>query len=249
MIENRLERERVFHDTRFGGSDNERKKARKYYSVNTEALDKYFMTISKYCNGKRLLEYGCGTGNKSKHWLESGAKVTGIDISKEGIKKAKQNMADTEFDADFFVMDAENTTFEENSFDIIVGTGIIHHLDLKKTYKELSRLLTTEGHIIFIEPLGHNPFINLYRRLTPRMRTRDEHPLRQKDLTLLERYFHNVEIDYFSLFTFLAVPFRNIFLFDRLYRLLMEVDKAVFLFPFLRKYAWTVVIHASNPKK
>ena len=132
---------------------------------------------------------------------------------------------------------------------MIIGSGIIHHLDLEKSYAELNRILKKDGHAVFVEPLGHNPLINLYRNLTPKMRTEDEHPLLEKDLRLLGKYFHRVEIDYFSLFTLLAVPFRNTFLFNGLRTLLGKVDQAVFLIPPVRKYAWTVVIHASNPKK
>ena len=81
------------------------------------------------------------------------------------------------------------------------------------------------------------------------MRTEDEHPLKQKDIKLLKQYFQNVEIEYFSLFTLLAVPFRNKFFFDQLYEFLRSIDMAVFLIPFFKKYAWSVIIHASNPRK
>ncbi|MEH6549049.1 MAG: class I SAM-dependent methyltransferase [Pseudomonadales bacterium] len=249
MNTDRLQKERSFHDDRFSGDDGERKNARKYYSVNGSLRISYIETISEHCEGKKLLEYGCGTGSGSKEWLELGAIVTGIDISHEGIKKAKEKIASSEYDADYFVMNAEDTAFEDNSFDIVVGTGIIHHLDLVKSYQELSRIIRVDGHIVFSEPLGHNPFINLYRTLTPKMRTEDEHPLKREDIQLLEDYFHNIKIDYFSLFTLFAVPFKNMFFFHGLCDFLRKVDKAAFRIPFIRKYAWMVIIHASNPKR
>lgn len=44
---------------------------------------------------------------------------------------------------------------------------------------------------MFFEPLGHNLLINLYRRLTPELRTEDEHPLVACDLERLVNYFHD----------------------------------------------------------
>ncbi len=57
----------------------------------------------------------------------------------EGIKKKQKiawRMLSTEYDSDYFVVNAEDTEFDKNSFYIVVGTGIIHHLDLLKSYQE-----------------------------------------------------------------------------------------------------------------
>ncbi len=249
MSSDRLQREKSFHDNRFGGDDSERATARKYYSINNHVKERYIEIVSKLCEGKDLLEYGCGKGSNSKQWLELGAKVTGIDISEEGIAVAKENMANNGLHAEYYVMNAEATEFNDNSFDLIVGTGILHHLDLTKSYQELSRICNENAHIVFIEPLGHNPFINLFRLLTPKMRTADEHPLKSKEIKLLNQYFHNVKCEYFVLFTLFAVPFRNMSFFNKVYSFFMNIDKVILSIPFVRRYAWMVVIHASNPRK
>ena len=245
----RIEREKKFHDNRFGGSDNERENARKFYSINKHQEARFIEIVSKLSKDKNLLEYGCGSGEKSLQWQKFGAKVTGIDISSEGIKKAKEINVKNEYQAEYFVMNAENTEFDDRTFDIVVGKGIIHHLDLKKSYNELSRILKADGHIVFIEPLGHNPFVNLYRMLTPKMRTEDEHPLKMNDIKLFEKYFQNVEANYFSLLTLFAVPFRNMSIFNKLCDILRSIDKIIFKIPIIKRYAWTVIIHAYNPRK
>ncbi len=201
---------------------------------------------------KKLLELGCGTAINAEQWLKLGAILTGIDISSEGIKKAQQRVASCTYKQkpEFFVMNAEKTDFKDNTFDIVIGTGIIHHLDLKSAYKEIHRILKKDGHAIFLEPLAHNIFINIYRRLTPNMRTADEHPLKIKDIKLLRQYFHRIDVEYFTLFTLLAVPFRNTFFFNSLVEFLRLIDKTLFsLIPFLGRYAWMAIIHAQNPKK
>ena len=199
--------------------------------------------------GKQILEYGCGSGTGSERLLKLGGILTGIDISPEGVQKAKRKIADTDYNANYFVMNAESMSLDSNAFDVVVGIGILHHLVLERAYNEISRVLKKDGHAVFEEPLGHNPIINLYRALTPQMRTFNEHPLCQKDIELLKKYFHNVKVEYFTLFTLLAVPFRKMFFFAELYDFFEQLDRFIFRSPFIRKYAWTAIIHASHPKK
>ena len=59
-----------------------------------------------------------------------------------------------------FIMDCENLGFKDNSFDLIFGRAILHHLNLEKSSKEISRVLCKNGKAVFIEHLGMNPLIN-----------------------------------------------------------------------------------------
>ncbi len=249
MNDDRITREKDFHDDRFGGDDNVRKGAAKYYSIMVTARKYYMEIASGYCKGKHLLEFGCGTGSPIT-WVKKQAIVTGIDISSAAIKKANEKAITNDIKANYYVMNAEKTEFNDNSFDVVVGTGILHHLDIDKAYAELSRILNIQGHSFFIEPLGHNPFINLYRQLTPTMRTEDEHPLTIDDIQLSKKYFDNVSVRYFNILSILAVPFRNTKYFSKIKNFLEELDGVLmFLLPFIKKYAWVVVICLSSPKK
>jgi ubiquinone/menaquinone biosynthesis C-methylase UbiE len=246
----RKEKEIAFHDKVFATNSEPRKAIAKYYRTSNKAHAFYRKLGALHCKGKRLLEYGCATGGDSVFWSQSDAMVTGIDISSEAIKKAREETMREGVNVDYHLMDAENLQFEESSFDVVVGAGILHHLNLKTSYAELSRVLRKDGHAVFIEPMGHNALINLYRKYTPSMRTEDEHPLLMEDIQLARQYFNNLEARFFNLFTLLAVPFRNMIGFDVLVNFLSVIDNiAFFVFPFMRKYAWMVVLHASDPKK
>lgn len=246
----RLVREKDFHDTAF--SENVRKKAHKYYSIALKSRKYYRHFLRSKAPGAFTLEYGCGPGSQAFMLAENGATVVGIDISDVAIDLGKAKAAD---DANhdrisFSVMDAENLQFKDSNFDLICGTGILHHLNLEKAYSELRRVVKKNGVALFIEPLGHNPFINLYRKLTPKLRTLDEHPLLSKDLILAKNYFDNVDIKYFHIFSFVAVPFRNTPLFKPLLWLMDSLDAALFsILPITRKYAWSVVMQLSAPLK
>ena len=249
MNYNRLKAEEEFHDKRFANDERDREVVGKFYSVNKSAKETFYNTVKALCDDKKLIEYGCADGLNLEIFAKYGANVTGIDISGEGIKISSEKMKTNKINAECLVMDVEKTIFNDNSFDIAAGMGIIHHLDIKKVYAETSRILNENGHAIFFEPLGHNPFFNLFRKLTPKIRTKDEHPLIRKDLRMLKEYFNKVEIKYFSLLTLFAVPFRKRLFFKPLYNFLSTLDKFIFKIPYLKEWAWVAVIHVQNPIK
>lgn len=244
MSENRLRKEKEFHDERFGGHDQARVAAAKYYSIMQRPVALYRNLATQDCSSKQLLEMGCATGDQCKWWMDAGANVTGIDISSEAIARARFRWAGTSYEtrSRYIEMNAEAMSFDDNSFDIVVGNGIIHHLDLETCYREIARVLKPGGRAVFMEPLGHNPLINLYRRLTPKMRTEDEHPLKEKDFELARQYFKVVDCTQFHLSSLLAVPLRNTRLFEPVLNYLCGVDKALFRLRILRKQAWFVVL-------
>jgi len=121
-------------------------------------------------------------------------------------------------------MDAMNTTFTNEEYNTIRGSGILHHLDINASLTEIKRILKDNGTAYFIEPLNTNPLIRLYRKLTPDVRTIDEQPLRIKDIKLIKKLFPATEINYYSFLTLLAVPFRNKKCFQKLLSFLSAID-------------------------
>ena len=62
---------------------------------------------------------------------------------------------------------------------------------------------------MFIEPLGTNPLINFYRKLTPKSRSKDEHPLVLKDFELIKKKFKKCKLKYYGFLTLIFFPFIN----------------------------------------
>jgi SAM-dependent methyltransferase len=247
--EHRLEREREFHDRVF--ADETRAPVRRFYTVTESLRDWYAHELAIRADGAHVLEYGCGPGSQAYHLARHGARVTGIDISPVAIDMAREQgeregVADT---LDFRVMDAEHLDFPDATFDVVCGSGIIHHLDLERAYAELARVLRPGGVGVFIEPLGHNPAINRYRARTPEMRTVDEHPLLMADLEHAGRHFGQVQTRFFALTSLAAVPLRDSKAFPRIVSVLDGVDRALFAtVPPLRRYAWMVGILLRQPR-
>jgi ubiquinone/menaquinone biosynthesis C-methylase UbiE len=247
-MSSRLGREREFHDRLYQGHS--RDGLAKYYAVARASHSFYHERIVSQAHGKQILEYGCGLGSLAYDLANHGASVTGIDLSAVAIAMATQAAEQAQLNIDFCVMNAEDLQFSDNSFDIICGTSILHHLQLEQALAELARTLKPQGQAIFLEPLGHNFLINLYRRLTPQLRTPDEHPLRTADLQLLRHFFQNVEMQFFHLTTLMAVPFGRFGFYPALLGALEKADSWLFRrLPFTRSSAWIVVLVMSHPLK
>jgi len=248
MSEARLQREAQFHNKAF--SEKTRATVGKFYAVARASKQLYHELLLQNCAAKRVLEYGCGAGSRAYDLGRAKAAVTGIDIADGAIAMAKEKAAAEGLSdlISFEVMNAEALNFAKESFDLVCGSGILHHLDLKKALSEIGRVVKPDGRVVFYEPLGHNAFINLYRRLTPNLRTPDEHPLRREDLKLLYRFFDQVELRYFHFFSLFAVPLHAFPGFAAVLGTLDALDRLLFRVPFFKKQAWVVVIQLSRPK-
>ena len=197
------------------------------------------------------MDYCCGLGNTTKNLYEYGAKkVYGIDIAEDELNTAKKAVENAGFDSSGLIVgDAENTPFEDNKFDLIVCIGVLHHLDCNKAFKEIYRILKPGGYVVAFEALGYNPIIQLYRNLTPHLRTpwEKDHILTNKELKIAKKYFNkNIQIKYFHLATLFSLPFTRLFFFKPLLGFLNFIDKIILKVPYLRLMAWQMVFTLKN---
>jgi SAM-dependent methyltransferase len=152
-----------------------------------ECLGAFYQRELGSVKNKQILEYGCGQGDFSFWLLQHGATVFGIDISEFNIEQCKKKAETCKIDPatySFAAMDAHKLTFGDNSFDLAVGNGILHHLDLPLAMAEINRVLKPGAKALFQEPLGENPLLRLYR-LVAGIHTSDERPLTREDLDYL----------------------------------------------------------------
>lgn len=244
----RKAREKEFHNKTFAHSV--RNDALRFYSVMQPSSDFFEAQLLRRAAGKAVLEYGCGPGTHSFHLAAVAERVIGIDISDVAIGQARQRASARGVDnTEFHVMDAECLTFPDASLDLVCGRAIVHHLDVPRCFSTVARVLKPGGSALFHEPLGYNPLINLYRFMTPRMRTPDEHPLLRRDLATARQHFHRVELHPFVLTSLAAVAFNATSLFGPVSRALTALDSALFHIPFVPLLAWTSVWILQDPKK
>ena len=238
------EREQAFHDVAY--SQATREHVWGFYKATRASRQAFRDALAaEGLNGKRVLEYGSGAAAQAFFLASHGARVTGIDISPVAVERGRLRVADDGLEdrVTFEVMDGESLRFDDQSFDLVCGVGILHHLDLDRACPEIARVLTPAGAAVFVEPLGHNPLINAYRRRTPELRTPDEHPLLVDDLEGARRYFGDARFEFFHLASLAAIPFRDRGGFGKLLSRLDAVDRRLFrLLPPLQRHAWMVVL-------
>ena len=222
------------------------------YELMADCSRFYRNFLKARCENQSILEFGCGENSVAPFLMKNGAqRVVGIDISDVAVHIANQGRAGFEGGerVQYRVMNAESLDYDDNTFDLVCGIAILHHLDLTKAYSEISRTLRPGGAAIFLEPLAYNPAINLYRRFTPQLRTEDEHPLTMAEIGMAGQYFERVESEYFNLFSLAAVPCARTRIFPHLRHVLGGLDRDVFsAAPFMRRYAWTASMALSNPR-
>lgn len=239
LPDDRLARERDFHNARFEDGDS-RQAQLKYYWAIADGAKEYTDSVARIAAGKDVLEYGCADGSFARELAPSVRSITAIDISDAAIRTAAAGCDAA--NARFAVMDAMDMDFPDGSFDLVFGSGIVHHLDTAVCAKEVCRVLRSGGTALFWEPLGLNPAINAYRRLTPSARTEDEHPLLPADFRTLRQHFADVSVRRYGLTTLLALPFRASPAGARLKSALSQLDAALLTVPGVRELAWYALI-------
>jgi ubiquinone/menaquinone biosynthesis C-methylase UbiE len=167
--------------------DNVLSHAKYYYRLRREEVLREQL---QYANGRRILEIGSQCW---LHWIEDfniqPDALECINISEKELQKGIKSATTSRVKPHFSLMDANDLQFEDNSFDLVFGDAILHHLDFLKALDEIKRVLRPQGRMVFTEPLGNNPVGKVVRALTPHARTDDEQPLRWKELAEIKQRF------------------------------------------------------------
>lgn len=226
----------------------------KFYSITNESEEFHYAWLKEKCApGVKVLDFGCGNGENGIYAAQCGAEAIGIDISPEGIANANLNakQAGVGEHCTFEVMDGENMTFLDNTFDLAVEYGALHHVELNKAMAELCRVLKPNGEMICVEALRHNPIIHWYRKKTPHLRTQweVEHILKVEDLAIARKYFHKVDVRFFHLAVLASVPFRKTRFFKPVRSFLNKIDSILLRSERIGKYGWIMIFTMGEPKK
>lgn len=224
--------------------------------------------------GAKILDLGSGMGDTGVYFAKQGADVVAIDIS-DGMVEVSRRLAESQGVSERFTsqqMAAEKLKFDDATFDLVYGNGVLHHVDITSAIKEVYRVLRPGGKAAFIEPLAYNPVIWGYRFLAKAVRSENERPLSRKDIHQIIHHppngnsqvcWHEAEHKEYHLATlslmlwfFLGEKispakerYWKLFLekgpkYQKTYRYLEAIDKQLYeKVPFTRWLSWNTVIY------
>ena len=187
--------ERAWHDDWYSAH------ARQDFPDNPAGFMEYFRRVhlSNFCDGGwsywadarkeifamlgdvrhlRILDYGCGHGQLGIFLALQGAQVSGFDLSAKGIEIANWAAGMYGLPCAFDAMDAENLTYPDATFDLVIGFGVVHHvIKYPRSAEHLRRVLKPGGKAIFHETLWSNPAIRFARRFTSAEQSAGDAPI------------------------------------------------------------------------
>ena len=158
----------TYYDEFSQGYENERYK--RYHRF----LDESEVRIARpYCEGKDVLEVGCGTGLIMERMKDFSKSVVGVDLSSGMLEKARQR--------GLVVHQADATAlpFPDESFDAVVSFKVLAHVQgIRAALSEAARVTRPGGHLV-LEFYNSQSIRTLVKRLKPAQSiaqsTTDEH--------------------------------------------------------------------------
>lgn len=118
----------------------------KYRDIYPKSMyDKLFeLGIGK--SGQRILDLGSGTAVLPLNMYHKGAQFVSTDISENQIVQGKRAVEERGIkNIQFKVCSAENTGFEDNSFDVVTAVQCFQYFDAEKAAEEIYRILKPNG--------------------------------------------------------------------------------------------------------
>ncbi|WP_020574729.1 class I SAM-dependent methyltransferase [Actinopolymorpha alba] len=111
----------------------------------------------------RSLEVGCGTGFFTLNLKQAGildeAQVT--DLSPGMVEATKENARRLGYEVEGRVADAEHLPYPDETFDLVIGHAVIHHIpDVEQAFREMLRVLKPGGRFVICgEPTRYGDLV------------------------------------------------------------------------------------------
>jgi ubiquinone/menaquinone biosynthesis C-methylase UbiE len=109
------------------------------------------------------LEIGCGTGFFTLNLKQAGVldKTYVTDLSPGMVEATKKNAENLGFTVEGRVADAERLPYDDESFDLVIGHAVIHHIpDVERAFGEMLRVLRPGGRFVICgEPTRYGDFV------------------------------------------------------------------------------------------
>ena len=203
------------------------------------------LSISKLSVKANICDVGAGVGHLTLVLANKGFQIKAVEPNDAMRSIGKIRTKDFK-NINWHEGTGEETGQQSNSFQMVTFGSSFNVCDRKKALIETSRILKPKGKFIFIEPLGTNPIINFYRKITPNSRSEDEHPLVKQDFDLIKKKFNKIDVKYYGFFTLIFFPFYLKPVNSFVFKFLNKLDQVFFKINIFKNFAWSVLIIAEK---
>jgi phosphatidylethanolamine/phosphatidyl-N-methylethanolamine N-methyltransferase len=146
----------------------------KYSSVYDRVFSHFFfpriklgINKSQIAKGDRVIEVGIGTGI-SLPLYPGGCKIVGIDVTRKMLEKAQEKKKRHRLEhVDLIEMDAENMTFNDDSFDHALAAFVVTVVpNPEKMVAEMKRVTKNGGNIVILNHFcSNNAFVSTIEKV------------------------------------------------------------------------------------
>jgi len=210
---------------------------------------KHILTHAQIESRQRVLEVGCAAGFFTSNYIGRilpDVRVVAVDISPGMIRRAKGKPEFRNYpNLSFEVGDIGRLPYDDDDFDAVIGSSILHHLDLPRCLPELHRVLKPGGRFVFAEPNALNPLV-LWEM---RRKTADEVAQASEDEAPINRFrlarqlrAYGFSVDRIKPFDFLHPKTPRCLL-----RIVSGLGRVLDALPLIREIAGSVLIVARKP--
>lgn len=121
--------------------------------------ERFYAGLSCYQEiGRRVLDFGCGSGLIAQYLSKKGFVVTGIDVSPEMVEQAN-SVCDIAGPAFLVYGGSGQLPFKSQSYDAVISSSVLEYLpNPMETLKEFRRILKSGGTLLFTVPDMRNSF-------------------------------------------------------------------------------------------
>lgn len=120
------------------------------FELATSATAANLVTFAGVQAGQRVLDVGCGTGVVAITARRRGAQVTGVDLTPELLKRARENAAVAHVEIEWHEGDVESLPFGDGAFDLVLSQfGHMFAPRPDVATREMLRVLKPGGLIAF----------------------------------------------------------------------------------------------------
>ncbi len=204
--------------------------------------------------GSRFLDIGCGTGGFSVPPALDGASVVGVDASLVSLRLAMQRqemlaVEDAQPSLSFLAADIHRLPFADATFDVVTSYGVLSYLNRDVALREIRRVLRPGGSMVVVDTLPGSPPLRWWRQRHVRSGREAQETVDNlitlADIEEMRRVFDHVEVvSMHGITTLLSTALRRIPRVAGMVDVPLRVfDAALLRLPFMRRWAWKVVLH------